>query len=69
MFLFVTITLKTNILIKHWIYKTGFFRQTANKKKMISRAISKLLPLKQISTPRKTSEIRAKQKEKDEIKL
>ena len=43
MFLFVTITLKTNILIKHWIYKTGFFTQTANKNKIDFNSYFKII--------------------------
>ena len=43
-------------------------RQT-NKKKIVPTAVPTLMPNKQISTPRKTSEIKAKQKEKEEVKL
>ena len=40
------------------------------KRKLISTAIPTLLtPATQISTPGKTSEIRAKQKEKEDVKL
>ena len=39
------------------------------KRKLISAAIPTLLPHKQIPSPRKSSEIRAKQKEKEEVKL
>ena len=46
-----------------------FYTDRPTKRKLISRAIPTLLPHKQISTPRKTSEIRAKQKEKEEVKL
>ena len=68
MFLFVPITLKTNILINHGICKTGFFHtDRLINRKLISTAIPTLLPHKQISTPRKTSEIREKQKK--EVKL
>ena len=63
MFLFVPITLKTNILINHGICKTGFFHTNRPiNRKLISTAIPTLLPHEQISTPRKTSEIREKQK-------
>ena len=69
MFLFVWITLKTNILINRGIYKNRlFYTDRPTKRKLISTAIP-TLPHKQISTPRKTSEIRAKQKEKEEVKL
>ena len=43
-------------------------RQT-NEKKIVPAAVPTLMPNKQISTPRKTSEIKAKQKEKEEVKL
>ena len=46
-----------------------FYTDRPTKRKLISTAIPTLLPHKQISTPRKTSEIRAKQKEKEEVKL
>ena len=39
------------------------------KRKLISAAIPTLLSHKQILTPRKSSEIREKQKEKEEVKL
>ena len=39
------------------------------KRKLISTAITTLLPHNQTLTPKKTSEIRAKQKEKEEVKL
>ena len=45
-----------------------FYTDRPIKRKLISTAIPTLLPHKQISTPRKTSEIRAKQKEKEEVK-
>ena len=45
-----------------------FYTDRPIKRKLISTAIP-TLPHKQISTPRKTSEIRAKQKEKEEVKL
>ena len=45
-----------------------FYRDRPIKRKLISTATPTLLPHKQISTPRKTSEIRAKQKEKEEVK-
>ena len=46
-----------------------FYTDRPIKRKLISRAVPALLPHKQISTPMKTSEIRAKQKEKEEVKL
>ena len=49
--------------------KPAFLHRRPIKRKLISTAIPTLLPHKQISTPRKTSEIRAKQKEKEEVKL
>ena len=46
-----------------------FYTDRPTKRKLISTAIPTLLPHKQRSTPRTTSEIRAKQKEKEEVKL
>ena len=54
---------------KSWDLQKRLFSDTPIKRKLISAAIPTLLPHKQISTPRKTSEIRVKQKEKDEVKL
>ena len=64
MFLFVRITLKTNILINR-----GIYTDRPIERKLISTVIQTLLPHKQTSTPRKTSETRAKQKEKEGVKL
>ena len=47
--------------------KPGFSTDRPINRKLISTAIPTLLPHKQISTPRKTSEIREKQKK--EVKL
>ena len=71
MFLFVRITLKTNILINRGIYIQNrlFYTDRPIKRKLISTVIQTLLPHKQTSTPRKTSETRAKQKEKEGVKL
>ena len=46
-----------------------FYTDRPMKRKLISTAIPTLLSHKQIPTPGKTSEIRAKQKEKEEVKL
>ena len=46
-----------------------FYKDRPIKRKLISTAIPILLPHKQIPAPRKTSEIRAKQKEKENVKL
>ena len=51
--------------LQNWL----FYTDRPMKRKLISAAIPVLLPHKQISTPRKTSVIRAKQKEKEEVKL
>ena len=51
--------------LQNWL----FYTDRPIKRKLISTAIPTLLPHKQISTPRKTSEIRAKQKQKEEAKL
>ena len=51
--------------LQNWL----FYTDRPIKRKLISTAIPTLLPHKQISTPRKTSEIRAKQKEKEVVKL
>ena len=57
------ITLNKNILIRYKIYKTSVKNTDRPiKRKLISTAISTLLPHKQISGSRKTSVIRAKQK-------
>ena len=53
---------------KSWDLQNRLFC-TDRPTKMISTAIPTLLSLKQISTPRKTSEIRSRQKEKEEVKL
>ena len=54
---------------KSWDLQNRVFPQTDRpiNRKLISTAIPTLLPHKQISTPRKTSEIREKQKK--EVKL
>ena len=57
--------LKTNILINRGIYRL-FYTDRPIKRKLISTVIPTLLPHKQTSTAKKTSEIRAKQKEKEE---
>ena len=46
-----------------------FYTDRSTKRKLISTAIPTLLPHKQRSAPRTNSEIRAKQKEKEEVKL
>ena len=46
-----------------------FYIDRPIKRKLISTAIPTLLPHKQIPSPRKFSEIRAKQKGKEEVKL
>ena len=46
-----------------------FYTDRPIKRKLISTAITTLLPYNQTLTPKKTSEIRAKQKEKEEVKL
>ena len=46
-----------------------FYTDRPIKRKLISTAIPTVLPNKKISTPRKTSEIRARQKEKEEVQL
>ena len=46
-----------------------FYTDRPIKRKLISAAIPTLLPHKQLPTPRKSSEIRAKQKEKEQVKL
>ena len=46
-----------------------FYTDRPIKRKLISTAIRTLLPHNQTLTPKKTSEIRAKQKEKEEVKL
>ena len=51
--------------LQNWFFQTDI----PIKRKLISTAIPTLLPHKQISIRRKTSEIRAKQKEKEEVKL
>ena len=51
--------------LQNWL----FYRGRPIKRKRISTTIPTLLPHKQISTPKKTSEIRAKQKEKEEVKF
>ena len=68
MFLFFPITLKTNNLRNNGIYKSGFFTQQ-KKRKLIPTALPILLSHKYISTPRKTSEITEKQKEKEQVKI
>ena len=69
MFLFVPITLKT-YFDKSWDLQNRFFyTDRPIKRKLISIAIPTLSPHKQMSTPRKTSEIIAIPKEKDEVKL
>ena len=50
--------------LQNWL----FYTDRPTKRKLISTAIP-TFQHKQISTPRKTSEIRAKQKEKEEAKL
>ena len=45
-----------------------FYTDRPMKRKLISTALPTLLPHKKISTPRKTSEIRPKQREKEEVK-
>ena len=49
--------------------KPAFLHRQTNKRKLISAAIPTLLPHKQIPTPRKSSEIRAKQEKKEQVKL
>ena len=57
-------------LDKWWGLKNWFFQTDRPiKRKLIPTAIPTLLPHKQISIRRETSEIRAKQKEKEEVKL
>ena len=69
MFLFVGITSKT-YFDKLWdLQNRLFYADRPIKRKLISTAIPTLLPHKQIPTRRKSSEIRAKQKEKEEVKL
>ena len=51
--------------LQNWL----FYTDRPIKRKLISTAIPTLLPHKQIPTPRKTSDISAKQKEKEEVKL
>ena len=51
--------------LQNWL----FYTDRPTKRKLISTAIPTLLPHKQISTTRKTSEIRAKQKEKEQVNL
>ena len=53
---------------KSWIKPVFLHRQT-NKKKIDFNSYSNAITHKQISTSRKTSEIREKQKEKEEVKL
>ena len=50
--------------LQNWL----FYTDRPIKRKLISTAVP-TLPHKQISTPRKTSDISAKQKEKEEVKL
>ena len=47
--------------LQHWL----FYTDRPIKRKLISTATPTMLPHKQIPTPRKSSEIRAKQKEKN----
>ena len=55
---------------KSWVLQNRlFYTDRPMKIKLISTAIPTLLSHKQIPTPGKTSEIRAKQKEKEEVKL
>ena len=52
--------------LQNWL----FYTDRPIRRKLISTAIpTLLLPHKQIPTPRKTSDISAKQKEKEEVKL
>ena len=61
---------KDKNLHKSWDLKNRlFYTGRPIKRKSISSANPILLPNKQISTLRKTSEIRPKQKEKEELKL
>ena len=59
---FVSIILKTDVLIK-----PVFFRGT--NKKFDFNSYSNIITTQQIWTPGKTSEIKAKQKEKEDVKL
>ena len=55
---------------KSWDFENRlFYTDRPLKRNLISTAIPTLLRHKQISTPRKTSQIRAKQKEKEEVKV
>ena len=49
--------------------KPAFLHRQPLKRKLIPAATPTLLPHRQIPTLRKTYEIRAKQKEKEEVKL
>ena len=65
-------TQKTNILINHGnqhLQNQLFYTDRLIKRKLISTAIPTLLPHNQISASRKISEVRAKQKEKEDVKL
>ena len=70
MFLFIWITLKTKYFDKSWDLQNRLcYTDRPIKRKLTSTAIPTLLPRKQISKPRKTSEIRTRQKEKEEVKI